>query len=93
MWDSLPNDYEIKEKIQNARIDTIELAKHKLASGHIFYSYRSNETACFSAMTIKGDNICFHMEFVMGSQVSISAKSVNHEVTQIVLDLVKKELQ
>lgn len=90
MWNSIPSTYEIKDKIQNARIDTIELAKHKLTRGHIFYSYSDRCTGYFSAITIKGDNIGFHIEFEMGSQVTICAKSVNIEVTQIVLNLLRQ---
>jgi hypothetical protein len=92
-WQQIDESHEVVVTIEHARIDTIEVAKHKMQDSRLFFAAKKDKTAFFTGRTIKGDIVLAFLVFDAGGQVQIGVRLGDPGIRGVILELVKQAVE
>lgn len=92
-WQNIDDSKEISMIVEGARIDSIEVAKHKMSQNRLYFTAKKANCAYFSGQTIKGDVLIAYIIFNEGASCQIGVKMTDTEVAKVILELVRQAIQ
>ncbi|OHT13390.1 Adaptin N terminal region family protein [Tritrichomonas foetus] len=92
-WQSIDDQNEISMVVNGARIDSIDVSKHKMSQNRLYFTAKKGNCAFFSGKTIKGEDLIVYTIFEDEDTCQIGIKMVNTQVSAVVLELVKQIVQ
>jgi hypothetical protein len=92
-WQQIDESHEVVVTVERARIDTIDVAKHKMQDSRLFFAAKKDTTAFFTGKTIKGDVVLAFLVFNPGGQVQIGVRLSDANISAVILELVKQAVQ
>ncbi|KAH0790090.1 Adaptin N terminal region family protein [Histomonas meleagridis] len=92
-WQGISDDSEINDVVQGARIDSIDVAKHKMQQNRLFFIAKKENCAYFSGKTIKGEILIVYIVFEENARCTVGIKMYNKQVSSVILELVKQSIQ
>ncbi|OHT17575.1 Adaptin N terminal region family protein [Tritrichomonas foetus] len=92
-WQGIDDDNEISMAVNGARIDSVDVAKHKMNEHRLFFLAKKGQCAYFSGKTIQGEVLIVYIIFEDGGRCQIGVKMWNRQVSQVILELVKQAIQ
>lgn len=92
LWGSIQNYETVSCSLQNPRIDSLNLAKSRLAQSRVFFAGKKDPTAYFSGRTVGGEQFVIFIEFSSGS-VQIGIKMSNTIMANIIIKLLQRIIQ
>ena len=92
-WQDISEDNEVSGWVQNARIDSVDVAKHQMATNRLYFAAKKANCGFFSGKTIKGDVLIVYLIFQENNSCQIGVRMYNRDVAQVILELVKAAIQ
>lgn len=92
-WQSISDDNEINDLVHGARVDSIDVAKHKMQQNRLFFTAKKGNCAYFSGKTIKGEILIVYIVFEENATCRVGVKMQNMQVSSVILELVKQSIQ
>jgi hypothetical protein len=92
-WQQTNETNEALVEVQGARIDSVDVARHKMQENRLFFSAKRDTTAYFTGKTIKGEPVFVFLVFEGGGKVQIGVRILDPAVRGVILELVKQAIQ
>lgn len=92
-WQGIDDNNEISMVVNGARIDSVDVAKHKMNEHRLFFTAKKNNCAYFSGKTIQGEVLIVYIIFEQQGTCQIGIKMWNRNVAQVILELVKQAIE
>ena len=92
-WQGISDDNEINVLVHGARVDSIDVAKHKMQQNRLFFTAKKGNCAYFSGKTIKGEILIVYIVFEENATCRVGIKMYNKQVSSVILELVKQSIQ
>jgi hypothetical protein len=91
-WQQIDESCERVVSVQRARIDTIDVAKHKMQENRLYFAAKKDATAFFTGKTIKGEIVLAFIVFESGG-VQIGVRLADVNVGGVILELLQQAIQ
>jgi hypothetical protein len=92
-WQQTNESHEALVEVERARIDSAEVAKHKMQENRLFFSAKRDNTVYFTGKTIKGEAVFVFLVFEGNGKVQIGVRMADAGVRGVILELVKQAIQ
>ncbi|EAY19522.1 Adaptin N terminal region family protein [Trichomonas vaginalis G3] len=92
-WQSLPPSTELTTTVDNARVDSIPVAKNQFNSKRLYFNAKKDNTAYFSGKTSKGEGLVVFLSFSDGGRVQAGIRMQDSVLAPLILELVKNVIQ
>ncbi|KAK8887195.1 hypothetical protein M9Y10_038233 [Tritrichomonas musculus] len=92
-WQGISDNNEISMIVNGARIDSVDVAKHKMNEHRLYFTAKKSNCAYFSGKTIQGEVLIVYIIFEGSGKCQIGIKMYNKAVAQVILELVKQAIE
>jgi hypothetical protein len=92
-WGATDDAHEVVATAEGARIDSVDVAKHKMQENRLFFQAKKDTTAFFTGKTVKGDPVFVFLVFERQGKVQVGVRMGNLAVAGVILELVRQAVQ
>lgn len=89
VWQSIPSSNELTTVVNNARVDSIPVAKNQLAGKRLYFVAKKDNTAYFSGKAINNEMCIVFLTFSDSGDAQAGIRMANQVIAPLILELVK----
>jgi hypothetical protein len=92
-WGATDDAHEVVATAEGARIDSVDVAKHKMQENRLFFQVKKDTTAFFTGKTVKGDPAFVFLVFEGQGKVQVGVRMGDLAVAGVILELLRQAVQ